>query len=69
MISFVKLTDKQTASVYVRKGKKGVHMVEIWTPRHTVNYEVNRKDLPVGQRRKKDIVDIAIQRFQMNEGK
>lgn len=56
----------QIASVMVRKGRKGAHEVEIWTPQHQVVYEVNKRDLPAGQRKKDDIMKVAIALFKKN---
>lgn len=64
MIRIAKFSNGYTGSVCVSKGKKGTHNVEIWTPRHTKRYEINRKDLPEGQRTKEDIIRAAIEIYE-----
>lgn len=68
MIKGVKLGEGRgsVASVMVRKGRKGAHEVEIWTPKHQAIYEINKRDLPVGKRKKEDIMEAAIALFKEN---
>jgi len=68
MIKGVKLGEGRgnVASVMVRKGRKGAHEVEIWTPKCQVIYEINKRDLPVGKRKKEDIMEAAIALFKEN---
>ena len=68
MIKGVKVGEGRgnVASVMVRKGRKGAHEVEIWTPKCQVIYEINKRDLPVGKRKKEDIMEAAIALFKEN---